>query len=64
MLNFQATPALTGPSSLCLSLRQRYDGDVQDLGLTFSYDQDVMGQLVTHDLIPGGRVIPVTNENK
>ncbi|XP_043191371.1 ubiquitin-protein ligase E3B-like [Amphibalanus amphitrite] len=43
---------------------KRYDGDVQDLGLTFSYDQDVMGQLVTHDLIPGGRVIPVTNENK
>ena len=47
----------------CLS-PQRYDGDVQDLGLTFSYDQDVMGRVVTHDLIPGGRVIPVTNENK
>ncbi|XP_037093426.1 ubiquitin-protein ligase E3B-like [Pollicipes pollicipes] len=43
---------------------KRYEGDVQELGLTFSYDQDVMGQLVTYDLIPGGRVIPVTNENK
>lgn len=24
---------------------QRYDGDVGDLGLTLSYDEDVMGQV-------------------
>lgn len=24
---------------------QRYDGDVSDLGLTLSYDEDVMGQV-------------------
>uniref|UniRef100_A0A8C2Y919 Ubiquitin-protein ligase E3B n=1 Tax=Coturnix japonica TaxID=93934 RepID=A0A8C2Y919_COTJA len=35
-----------------------------DLGLTLSYDEDVMGQLVCHELVPGGKTIPVTNENK
>lgn len=24
---------------------QRYDGDISDLGLTLSYDEDVMGQV-------------------
>ncbi|XP_058387605.1 ubiquitin-protein ligase E3B isoform X2 [Diceros bicornis minor] len=43
---------------------ERYDGDISDLGLTLSYDEDVMGQLVCHELIPGGKTIPVTNENK
>uniref|UniRef100_W5MA02 Ubiquitin-protein ligase E3B n=1 Tax=Lepisosteus oculatus TaxID=7918 RepID=W5MA02_LEPOC len=46
------------------SIKKRYDGDVSDLGLTLSYDEDVMGQLVCHELIPGGKTIPVTNENK
>ena len=35
-----------------------------DLDLTFSSDEDIMGQIVTHELIPGGKIIPVTNENK
>lgn len=26
-------------------LKKRYDGDVGDLGLTLSYDEDVMGQV-------------------
>ncbi|KAG9487064.1 hypothetical protein GDO78_007113 [Eleutherodactylus coqui] len=43
---------------------KRYDGDTSDLGLTLSYDEDVMGQLVCHELIPGGKSISVTNENK
>ncbi|KAM6340582.1 ubiquitin-protein ligase E3B isoform 4-T13 [Alca torda] len=43
---------------------ERYDGDISDLGLTLSYDEDVMGQLVCHELVPGGKTIPVTNENK
>ncbi|KAH0516907.1 Ubiquitin-protein ligase E3B [Microtus ochrogaster] len=47
-----------------LSVPQRYDGDIADLGLTLSYDEDVMGQLVCHELVPGGKTIPVTNENK
>ena len=41
-----------------------YEGDASDLGLTFTQDQDVMGQIVTHELIHGGRGIMVTNDNK
>lgn len=29
---------------------QRYDGDVGDLGLTLSYDEDVMGQVRMEDM--------------
>ena len=43
---------------------KHYEGDVTDLGLTFSFDQDVMGQLVTHELVPGGKGINVTNNNR
>jgi len=43
---------------------QHYEGDVCDLDLTFSYDEDTMGKIVTHELVPGGRAIPVTNDNK
>lgn len=49
--------------SLCMLL-QHYDGDVGDLDLTFSYDEDTMGKIVTHELVPGGRAIAVTNDNK
>ena len=35
-----------------------------DLDLTFSYDEDTMGKIVTHELVPGGKVIAVTNDNK
>ena len=28
------------------------------------FAQDVMGQIVTYELIPGGRGVAVTNENK
>ncbi|TRY68294.1 hypothetical protein TCAL_07191 [Tigriopus californicus] len=38
--------------------------DVSDLDLTFAYDQDMMGQVITHELVPGGRAITVTNANK
>ncbi|KAI8501105.1 Ubiquitin-protein ligase E3B, partial [Branchiostoma belcheri] len=40
------------------------EGDVRDLELTFSYAEDVMGKVVTHELMPGGRAISVTNDNK
>lgn len=45
-------------------LLQHYDGDVGDLDLTFCYDEDIMGRLETHELVPGGKAIPVTNENR
>jgi len=48
---------------MCVRL-QHYDGDVADLDLTFSYDEDTMGKIVTHELVPGGRAIAVTNENR
>lgn len=39
-------------------------GDVSDLDLTFSVDEDLMGRIITHELVPGGRLQPVTNENR
>ncbi len=47
-----------------LTYMKHYEGDVADLDLTFSLDQDMMGQIVTHELIPGGRGVAVTNENR
>lgn len=38
--------------------------DVAELDLTFSVDEDQMGRIVTHELHPGGRAQPVTNDNK
>ncbi|KAM4809996.1 ubiquitin-protein ligase E3B [Rhinophrynus dorsalis] len=57
-------PSLDSEFYKNLTSIKRYDGDISDLGLTLSYDEDVMGQLVCHELIPGGKSIPVTNENK
>lgn len=42
----------------------RLQGDVSDLDLTFSVDEDQMGKIVTHELHSGGRARPVTNDNK
>ncbi|KAL0272582.1 UNVERIFIED_CONTAM: hypothetical protein PYX00_005501 [Menopon gallinae] len=39
-------------------------GDVKDLGLTFSINEDCMGKIVTHELVPGGKLIEVTEDNK
>lgn len=39
-------------------------GDVADLSLTFSIDEDVLGRVKTVDLIPGGRTVQVTNMNR
>ncbi|XP_063769305.1 ubiquitin-protein ligase E3B [Pseudophryne corroboree] len=57
-------PSLDSEFYKNLTSIKRYDGDIGDLGLTLSYDEDVMGQLVCHELIPGGKSITVTNENK
>uniref|UniRef100_A0A3P8XAK4 HECT-type E3 ubiquitin transferase n=1 Tax=Esox lucius TaxID=8010 RepID=A0A3P8XAK4_ESOLU len=57
-------PSLDSEFYKNLTSIKRYDGDVSDLGLTLSYDEDVMGQLVCHELIPGGKTMLVTNENK
>ncbi|XP_072271473.1 ubiquitin-protein ligase E3B [Pyxicephalus adspersus] len=57
-------PSLDSEFYKNLTSIKRYDGDISDLGLTLSYDEDVMGQLVCHELVPGGKSIAVTNENK
>uniref|UniRef100_A0A3B3QVV6 Ubiquitin-protein ligase E3B n=1 Tax=Paramormyrops kingsleyae TaxID=1676925 RepID=A0A3B3QVV6_9TELE len=57
-------PSLDSEFYKNLTSIKRYDGDVSDLGLTLSYDEEVMGQLICHELIPGGKTMPVTNENK
>ncbi|KAL3320844.1 Ubiquitin-protein ligase E3B [Cichlidogyrus casuarinus] len=43
---------------------KHYEGDVSDLALTFSYNEDKLGLIEVHDLCPGGRYIPVTNDLK
>ncbi|PFX16681.1 Ubiquitin-protein ligase E3B [Stylophora pistillata] len=48
--------------SLCFI--KHYDGDVRDLELSFSFNEDVLGKVVTHQLMPGGNVMQVTNDNK
>ncbi|XP_010765948.1 ubiquitin-protein ligase E3B-like [Notothenia coriiceps] len=57
-------PSLDSEFYKNLTSIKRYDGDICDLGLTLSYDEDVMGQLVCHELIPGGKTMTVSNENK
>ena len=47
-----------------LTYIKHYDGDVSDLELTFSYDEDCLGQIIVHDLVPGGRYITVNNDLK
>uniref|UniRef100_A0A8C6X681 HECT-type E3 ubiquitin transferase n=1 Tax=Naja naja TaxID=35670 RepID=A0A8C6X681_NAJNA len=44
-------PSLDSEFYKNLTSIKRYEGDTSDLGLTLSYDEDVMGQLVCHELI-------------
>ncbi|PSN54423.1 Ubiquitin-protein ligase E3B [Blattella germanica] len=57
-------PSLDRELYRSLTFIKHHQGDVQDLDLTFSVDEDCLGKLVTHELVPGGKAIPVTNENK
>jgi len=42
-----------------------WKGNVQeDFGLTFSVDDNALGKVVVHELIPNGNSIPVTEENR
>ncbi|XP_031779888.1 ubiquitin-protein ligase E3B isoform X3 [Nasonia vitripennis] len=47
-----------------LTMVKHYKGDVSELELTFSLDENVMGKVITYELKPGGKAILVTNENK
>lgn len=57
-------PSLDAELYKSLTYIKHYDGDVADLNLTFSLMEDRLGQLVTFELIPGGKSINVTKENK
>ncbi|KAG0715753.1 Ubiquitin-protein ligase E3B [Chionoecetes opilio] len=57
-------PSLDPELYKSLTYIKHYDGDVLDLDLTFSYDEDYLGEIITHELRPGGKSIPVTNDNK
>ncbi|KER23350.1 hypothetical protein T265_08760 [Opisthorchis viverrini] len=46
------------------SLKYILEEDPSVLGLTFSVDEEHFGETVEVDLIPNGRQIPVTNQNK
>lgn len=47
-----------------LTYIKHYEGNVEDLGLTFSYDEERLGEVVSHELRPAGKIIPVTNDNR
>lgn len=57
-------PSLDQSLYKSLSFIKHYDGDVRDLELTFSFDEDVLGKVVTHQLMPAGSAIHVNNDNK
>ncbi|KAF6203973.1 hypothetical protein GE061_002311 [Apolygus lucorum] len=57
-------PSLDRDLYRSLTYIKHLETDVSDLDLTFSTDHDVMGRVVTHELVPGGRMLPVNDHNK
>lgn len=57
-------PSLDKDLYRSLTYVKHHQGDISELDLSFSVDEDVLGRLVTHELIPGGRAVAVTNQNK
>ncbi|KAI9023366.1 hypothetical protein DFJ74DRAFT_668881 [Hyaloraphidium curvatum] len=61
---FDDLPSLDPDLYKQLTFVKHYDGDVADLGLTFSFDEEVFGKYETREIKPGGVAIDVTNDNK
>lgn len=57
-------PSLDPELYKSLTYIKHYEGDVSELDLTFSIDQDYMGKIETYELETGGRSIPVTRESR
>lgn len=57
-------PSLDPELYRSLNYIKHYESDVSELDLTFSVDDDNLGKVVTHELVPGGKALAVTNENK
>eukprot|EP01027_Heterolobosea_sp_BB2_P014971 GEZU01021466.1.p1 GENE.GEZU01021466.1~~GEZU01021466.1.p1 ORF type:complete len:411 (-),score=114.80 GEZU01021466.1:175-1338(-) len=47
-----------------LTFLKNYDGNVEELALNFTIVDNEFGESIEHELIPDGRNIPVTNENR
>ncbi|KAJ0407214.1 hypothetical protein P43SY_007989 [Pythium insidiosum] len=47
-----------------LQFLKSYEGDVEDLGLTFTLVQDAFGAQEEIELVPNGASVPVTSQNK
>ncbi|KAG0258703.1 Ubiquitin-protein ligase E3B [Actinomortierella ambigua] len=47
-----------------LMFLKKYEGDVEDLGLTFSLDDEAFGQRQTIELRPNGEAVAVRRENR
>lgn len=47
-----------------LTYIKHYEGDVSELDLTFSIDQNLLGKIETHEFELGGSSIPVTNQTR
>lgn len=45
-------------------LPQHYDGDVKELFLDFTVNEESFGKQLVIELKPGGKDVSVTNENK
>eukprot|EP00049_Salpingoeca_infusionum_P019197 m.360737 g.360737 ORF g.360737 m.360737 type:complete len:1077 (-) comp19151_c0_seq1:4333-7563(-) len=56
-------PSLDAELHRNLLFVKSYEGDVEDLGLTFTVEDDSFGSMVTRPLRPGGGVTDVTNAN-
>lgn len=61
---FDELPSFDLELSRMLSALKRHTGNVDELGLTFTCDEDRLGQIITHELMPGGQFTEVTEENK
>lgn len=57
-------PSLDRDLYRSLTYIKHFQGDISTLELTFTVDEERLGEIVTHELVPGGKAIPVTNENK
>lgn len=57
-------PSLDPELYKSLTYIKHYEGDVSELDLTFSIDQDIMGKIETYELESGGKFMPVTKESR
>ncbi|KAJ3121308.1 hypothetical protein HK100_012434 [Physocladia obscura] len=61
---FEDLPSLDAELYKNLVFLKHYEGDVSDLGLTFTIDENIFGAIKSKEIKPGGAAIEVNNENK